>query len=147
MEIIWGSSYCKVKIHLATKPALVSGSKSNTLHFLLRFHSTDRRVEWHWVGGIVKGLNSFEEIDRTKAKWLNDYSQLQPNLPSSKNVALLFMWNEKKTRKRKSSEGDAFFFVQTLQSNRFMFFFFMQIQNTHSHSKTETKNKMMLSEC
>lgn len=134
VEIIWGSSYCKVKIHLATKPASVSESKSNTLDFLLRFHSTDRKVEWHWVGGIVKGLNSFEQIDRTKAKWLNDYSQLQPNLPSSKNVALLFMWNEKK-RKENQAKAMLFFFVQTLQSNRFMFVFLMQIQNTHSHSK------------
>lgn len=61
-------------------------------------------------------------MTRTKAKWLNDYSQLQPNLPSSKNVALLFMRNGK-YYKKKNRQKLCFFFVQTLQSNRFVYLF------------------------
>lgn len=41
----------------------------------------------------------------------------------------------KKKRKENQAKAMLFFFVQTLQSNRFMFVFLMQIQNTHSHSK------------
>lgn len=47
-------------------------------------------------------------MTRTKAKWLNDYSQLQPNLPSSKNVALLFMRNGK-YYKKKTGKSYVFF--------------------------------------
>lgn len=48
-------------------------------------------------------------MTRTKAKWLNDYSQLQPNLPSSKNVALLFMRNGKYYKKKKQAKAMFFF--------------------------------------
>jgi len=52
-------------------------------------------------------------MTRTKAKWLNDYSQLQPNLPSSKNVALLFMRNGK-YYKKKTGKSYVFFFLYKL---------------------------------
>lgn len=37
-------------------------------------------------------------IENSEAKWLNDYSQLQPNLPSSKKCRVIFLeeYNEKK---------------------------------------------------
>lgn len=60
---------------------------------------------------------------RTKAKWLNDYSQLQPNLPSSKNAASMFheKWKISQQQQKKQAKAMFFFlFVQTLQSNLFV---------------------------
>lgn len=62
-------------------------------------------------------------MTRTKAKWLNDYSQLQPNLPSSKNVCIVIHEKWKILQKKKTGKSYVFFFVQTLQSNRFVYLF------------------------
>lgn len=92
-------------------------------------------------------------MTRTKAKWLNDYSQLQPNLPSSKNVALLFMRNGK-YYKKKTGKSYVFFFVQTLQSNRFVYLFEPRTpipskknKKTKKQNKKKREDVRFLSEC
>lgn len=72
----------------------------------------------HWQKQISNGTEFVASlkvwqnayIENSEAKWLNDYSQLQPNLPSSKkNVALFFS--------RNITKKDLCSFAQTLQSN------------------------------
>lgn len=71
--------WVKADTHLSS----FSLSLSSDVSTLLKSNGTDLKVlKTNWT--LL-----------TKAKWLNDYSQLQPNLPSSKNVALLLTRNGK----------------------------------------------------
>lgn len=61
--------------------------------------------------------------DRTKAKWLNDYSQLQPNLLSSKNAALIQTTHEKwKYHKNRQSQEKKKY--KLYKETFFLYFFF-----------------------
>lgn len=64
------------------------------------FSSTDKNKKSNgteFVASLKVWQNAY--IENSEAKWLNDYSQLQPNLPSSKKCRVIFLeeYNEKRS--------------------------------------------------
>lgn len=64
------------------------------------FSSTDKNKKSNgteFVASLKVWQNAY--IENSEAKWLNDYSQLQPNLPSSKKCCVIFLeeYNEKRS--------------------------------------------------
>lgn len=97
VEIMRGSSICKESetpgCYLSIKAAPVRKADTHLCSSSLTL-SSDASTLLKSNGTDLKVLKTNRTL-LTKAKWLNDYSQLQPNLPSSKNVALLFTRNGK----------------------------------------------------
>lgn len=67
------------------------------------FSSTDQKKNKKKSNGteFVASLKVWQNayIENSEAKWLNDYSQLQPNLPSSRKCRIIFLeeYNEKRS--------------------------------------------------